>query len=80
MITQSRKSCLGLLQGVLFTRDNVDIGRIYGRRERESEKKNLPGRIRKIVHCFESCLVCFKTDKPNLSLKMIKAIRAKPFG
>ena len=45
VITQSRKSCIGLLQGVLFTRDNVDIGRIYGGRERESEKKKKPSLV-----------------------------------
>ena len=46
--------CLGLLQKLftLFTirRDNVDIGRICGGRERESEETI--GRITKIVHCI----------------------------
>ena len=56
----------------LFTvgRDNVDIGRICGGRERESEK-TIPRRITKIVHCIRIVFGLPYNYKQDLLLKVI---------
>ena len=50
---------------------NVDIGRICGGRERDSEKTAHGGRITKIVDCIRIEFALPYNYKPNLSLRMI---------
>ena len=50
---------------------NVDIGRICGGRERDSEKTAHGGRITKIVDCIRIVFGFPYNYKPNLSLRMI---------
>ena len=50
---------------------NVDFGRIWGGRERDSENAAHVGRITKIVDCIRIVFGLPYNYKPNLSLKMI---------
>ena len=50
---------------------NVDFGRIFGGRERDSENTAHVGRITKIVDCIRIVFGLRYNYKPNLSLKMI---------